>query len=137
MAWRIFRCRDAHAIEVDAMAQDDDRSLPQYRGPPPGASSPPDHVSNPQVYEIFHGSKPEDRDGTVSMTPSEEQQPGRRPTITDGLKTIKSEDFFKVHQLPCARQGWMTGIGAGFVFGVGRYITGGQLRTSRRGASYC
>lgn len=109
------------------MAQDDGRPLPQLRGPPPGETAPPEHVNKPQVYEIFHGSKPEDRDGTLSNTPTEEgQAPYKRATISDGFKTIKSEDFLKVHQIPCARQGWMTGIGAGFVVGMGRYLVGGE-----------
>ncbi|KAK9781636.1 hypothetical protein SCAR479_01507 [Seiridium cardinale] len=109
------------------MAQEDDRPLPQPRGPPPGAVAPPDHVDKPHVYEIFPGSKPEDRDGTLSNVPSDEQQPARRPTISDGIKTIKSEDFLKVHEIPCARQGLMTGIGAGFVVGFGRYLTGARI----------
>ncbi|KAF7534127.1 hypothetical protein G7054_g6493 [Neopestalotiopsis clavispora] len=109
------------------MAQDEHTTQPQPRGPPPGATAPPDHVGKPQVYEIFHGSKPEDRDGSVSRGPSEGQEPKRQPTISDGIKSIKSEDFFNVHQIPCARQGWMTGIGAGFVLGVGRYLTGARI----------
>lgn len=108
------------------MAQDDSTTQTHPKGPPPGATSPPDHVGKAQVYEIFHGSKPEDRDGTISKTPSDEQQNARRPTITDGFKTIKSDDWLKVHQIPCARQGFMTGIGAGFVVGMGRYLTGGE-----------
>ncbi|KAI0129158.1 hypothetical protein BJ170DRAFT_362103 [Xylariales sp. AK1849] len=104
----------------------DDRPLPQPRGPPPGATAPPDHVSGPQVYEIFHGSKPEDRDGGLSTTPDSQKRPAR-PTITDAAKSIKSEDWLEVGQIPCARQGWMTGIGAGAVVGAGRYIMGARI----------
>lgn len=111
------------------MAQGTDNP-PQLRGPPPGATAPPDHVQTPQVYEIFHGSKPEDRDGSLSTASPEtpggsEQKPNKRPSITDGIKTIKGDDFFSVHKIPCAKQGYLTGIGAGFTLGAGRYIAGG------------
>ncbi|KAH8199719.1 hypothetical protein TruAng_006127 [Truncatella angustata] len=109
------------------MPQDQGNSLPQPRGPPPGEVNPPDHVNKPQVYEIFHGSKPEDRDGTVSRAPADDQQPNRRPTISDGIKTIKSDDFSKVTQIPCAREGFMTGIGSGFVLGMVRYLAGARI----------
>lgn len=107
------------------MTKEDDRPLPQPRGPPPGATAPPDHVNKPQVYEIFHSSKPEDRDGSLATAPAEPQDQNKRPTISDGIKSIKSEDWLKVHEIPCARHGFMAGIGSGFVVGVGRYITGG------------
>ncbi|KAI4594218.1 hypothetical protein KJ359_008493 [Pestalotiopsis sp. 9143b] len=111
------------------MAQDDNIAQSHPRGPPPGATAPPDHVDKPQVYEIFHGSKPEDRDGTISRGPSDgqQQEPNKRPTISDGFKTIKKEDFLNVHQIPCARQGLMTGIGSGFVLGMVRYLTGARI----------
>ncbi|KAH8673335.1 hypothetical protein BX600DRAFT_508612 [Xylariales sp. PMI_506] len=106
------------------MAQGDDSNTrpAEPRGPPPGATAPPDHVKNPQIYEIFPGSKPEGRDGS---TP--EQQKMQRPTITDAAKTIKAEDWLKVHQIPCARQGFLTGIGAGAVIGMGRYVMGARI----------
>ncbi|KAI1851331.1 hypothetical protein JX265_000435 [Neoarthrinium moseri] len=110
------------------MANDDGRPLPQPRGPPPGATAPPEHVDKPQVYEIFHGSKPEDRDGSLASAPTSPEAPNnKRPTIADGLKTIKSDDWLKVHQIPCARQGFLTGIGAGALIGAGRYLFGARV----------
>ncbi|KAJ3554180.1 hypothetical protein NPX13_g10683 [Xylaria arbuscula] len=106
------------------MAQDDD-TPPRLRGPPPGATEPPDHVKKPQIYEIFHGSSTSsDRSNLPSASPGEpatEGQAGRqpRPTLKEGFESIKSDDFLKVHQIPCAREGLMTGMGAGAVVGAG------------------
>lgn len=109
------------------MANDDDSSVPQPRGPPPGATAPPDHVTKPQVYEIFESSKSEARDvnNPTSNSPGKQGQ-YVRPTMSDGISSIKSDDFLKVHQMPCARQGLLTGIGSGFVMGFIRYLTGGK-----------
>ncbi|ORY68250.1 uncharacterized protein BCR38DRAFT_320380, partial [Pseudomassariella vexata] len=49
------------------------------------------------------------------------------PTISDGIKTIKTEDFLAVHRIPCAREGFMTGIGSGAVVGGLRYVRGAQI----------
>ncbi|KAI1103004.1 hypothetical protein F4804DRAFT_246295 [Jackrogersella minutella] len=103
------------------MAQDDNEP-PRVRGPPPGATAPPDHVKKPQIYEIFPGSKPE---GQASGGAEGQRSP--QPTITDAVHSIKSDDFINVHKIPCARQGLMTGIGAGAAVGMGRYVVGGQL----------
>ncbi|KAK7954095.1 hypothetical protein PG996_014981 [Apiospora saccharicola] len=110
------------------MAQDSDRP-PAVSSAPSGATAPPDQ------YEIFQGSKPEDRDGIVSTAasagnnaaPQTERAGNKRPTITEGLKTIKPDDWFKIHQIPCAREGFMTGIATGFVTGFGRLIAGGRI----------
>ncbi|KAI0516943.1 hypothetical protein F5B22DRAFT_646288 [Xylaria bambusicola] len=112
------------------MAQDDN-TPPNLRGPPPGATEPPDHVKKPQIYEVFHPSTSLDRSDIASASPagtSTEGQPNRqpRPTFKDGIESIKSDDFLKVHHIPCAREGLMTGIGAGAVLGMGRYFTGAR-----------
>lgn len=108
------------------MAPDNER--PAARSPPPGTTAPPDQ------YETFHGSKPEDRDGSISTAasaahnaaPQTEGGGNKRPSITEGLKTIKQDDWLKIHQIPCAREGFMTGIATGFVTGFGRLIAGGK-----------
>ncbi|KAI0551537.1 hypothetical protein F4679DRAFT_130234 [Xylaria curta] len=112
------------------MAQDDE-TPPKLRGPPPGATEPPEHVKQPQIYEVFNSSTTPERShiaaGATSPAGTEGQQ-GRpsRPTFKDGVQSIKSDDFFRVHQIPCAREGFMTGIGAGAAVGVGRYIVGAR-----------
>ncbi|KAI1424232.1 hypothetical protein F5Y12DRAFT_467814 [Xylaria sp. FL1777] len=101
------------------MAQDDD-TPPKLRGPPPGATEPPDQ---------FHGSTTPERSSLAGASPGgTEGQPTRepRPTFKEGVRSIKSDDFFKIHHIPCAREGLMTGIGGGAVVGVGRYLTGAR-----------
>ncbi|KAI1129803.1 hypothetical protein F5Y10DRAFT_145676 [Nemania abortiva] len=107
------------------MAQDDD-TPPKLRGPPPGATEPPDHVKKPQIYEIFNS--PTTPENSHSTTASSEGQPARpsRPTFKEGVQSIKSDDFLKIHHIPCAREGFMTGIGAGTVVGMGRYFVGAR-----------
>ncbi|KAI0813708.1 hypothetical protein GGR55DRAFT_676642 [Xylaria sp. FL0064] len=111
------------------MAQDDD-TPPRLRGPPPDATEPPDHVKKPQIYEVFHGSTatPERNNLHGASPAGAEGQPTKqpRPTIKDGFQSIKSDDFLKLHHIPCAREGLMTGIGAGAVIGTGRYFIGGR-----------
>ncbi|KAI1371244.1 hypothetical protein F4677DRAFT_436337 [Hypoxylon crocopeplum] len=104
------------------MAQDDNEP-PRVRGPPPGATAPPDHVKKPQIYEIFPGSK---FDGQADGKAEGQKSPSQ-PSIKDGFQSIKSDDFLSVHKIPCARQGLMTGIGAGAAVGMGRYFIGGQV----------
>ncbi|KAI1398953.1 hypothetical protein F4819DRAFT_436959 [Hypoxylon fuscum] len=104
------------------MAQDSNEP-PRVRGPPPGATEPPEHVKKPQIYEIFPGAKPEGTvDGAVAG-----QKNTPQPSITEGFQSIKPDDIFKVHQIPCARQGLMTGIGAGAAMGMGRYFIGARI----------
>jgi len=45
----------------------------------------------------------------------------------DAAKTIHLSDFNEVHKKPCARDAFMTGIGAGFGVGGVRAILGGIL----------
>ena len=99
---------------------------PRLRGPPPGAAEPP-------VYEVFHGDNqqtdnaqnPNDNPQTTTTTaPNANATP---PTLKDTIQSIKADDFLNVHRIPCARQGFLTGIGAGAVVGVGRYVFGGEF----------
>jgi len=53
--------------------------------------------------------------------------PQPKVSVLDAAKTIKSEDFFKISQYPCHRQGYMTGIGAGAAIGVGRFVFAGRI----------
>lgn len=52
--------------------------------------------------------------------------PNKRATVGEAFKTIKSEDILKVHQTPCSRDGFITGIGSGAAVGFLRYIVGGE-----------
>ncbi|KAI5921950.1 hypothetical protein F4810DRAFT_309255 [Camillea tinctor] len=105
---------------------------PNLRAPPPGATSPPSHVQKPQIYEVFHSPKPADDakpHGDNGEAQGGQQQPGphTRPTFTEGIQSIKSDDFLAVHKMPCAREGFLTGIGAGAVIGAGRFVLGAGI----------
>ena len=52
--------------------------------------------------------------------------PNKRATIGEAAKMIKAEDLLKVHQAPCSREGFLTGIGSGAAVGFLRYIAGGE-----------
>ncbi|CAK7199795.1 hypothetical protein SEUCBS139899_002479 [Sporothrix eucalyptigena] len=51
----------------------------------------------------------------------------QRASVSDAVKSIKASDFLNVYQVPCARQGFLTGIGGGAVVGALRYIAGGKI----------
>lgn len=56
--------------------------------------------------------------------------PNKRVTLSEAVSTIKPDDFLKVHQTPCAREGLVWGIGSGSAIGFLRYIVGGKCRPS-------
>ncbi|KAH0439400.1 hypothetical protein CcaCcLH18_02877 [Colletotrichum camelliae] len=56
------------------------------------------------------------------------QESAQKPTTAwEVVKNIKSEDFTKVAQAPCARDGLLTGIAAGFVVGGLRLVFKGTI----------
>ncbi|KAK2610280.1 hypothetical protein N8I77_003728 [Diaporthe amygdali] len=56
--------------------------------------------------------------------------PNKRATVGEAFKTIKSDDLLKVHQTPCSRDGFLTGIGSGAAVGFLRYIIGAPVPKS-------
>ncbi|KAI0886745.1 uncharacterized protein GGS22DRAFT_117194 [Annulohypoxylon maeteangense] len=104
------------------MAQDDNEP-PTMRGSPP---EPTETTQQAQTYETF--PHPERHSGAkAGAEGAAEEKPTSKPSVQDAFQSIKSDDFFSLHKIPCARQGLMTGIGAGAVVGAGRYITGGRI----------
>lgn len=65
------------------------------------------------------GQEPNGKNGADS-------KPLRPPTVIDAARTIKAEDFLHVHQNPCARQGFLFGIGGGVAAGALRYVMRGK-----------
>ncbi|PSR92358.1 hypothetical protein BD289DRAFT_451833 [Coniella lustricola] len=53
--------------------------------------------------------------------------PNKRATLGEAVTTIKPDDFLKVHQAPCSREGLLTGIGSGGAIGFLRYIIGAPV----------
>jgi Protein of unknown function (DUF3767) len=49
-----------------------------------------------------------------------------RPSITTAAQTIKPEDFLNIAQIPCGRQGLITGITTGAAIGGLRWILRGK-----------
>jgi cytochrome c oxidase assembly protein subunit 20 len=49
-------------------------------------------------------------------------------SISDAIKTVRWGDFKNVHMYPCARESFLTGIGAGFAVGGVRALLGGTVR---------
>lgn len=110
------------------MADDTRDTNPTPRGPPPGATSPPDHVKTPnKVYEVFH-TPPENAnalpEGSGQNTAGSHKE---TPTLGAAIKTVRWQDFTQVHMYPCARESFLTGIGGGFAMGGIRAIFGGAL----------
>jgi cytochrome c oxidase assembly protein subunit 20 len=104
-----------------------DSNQPSARGPPPGATEPPEHVKTPKVYEVFH-SPPQNAnalpEGSGLNTAGGRERP---PALADAVKTIKLEDFKKVHMYPCVRESLLMGIGGGFGIGGIRALWGGMF----------
>ncbi|KAF4126174.1 cytochrome c oxidase assembly protein subunit 20 [Geosmithia morbida] len=93
----------------------------------PGNGSSPDNPGG------FKGNDPNQRTLNVWSKPIDEKDQqaaggnGQRPTITDAVGMIKPEDFANVAETPCARNGFLTGIGAGFGAGGLRFVVGGNI----------
>ena len=106
--------------------RDSNQSTP--RGPPPGVVEPPDHVKTPnKIYEVFNSPPPSANalpEGSGQNTAGGRERP---PAITDAVKTIKLEDFKKVHMYPCVRESLLMGIGGGFGIGGIRALWGGMF----------
>lgn len=51
-------------------------------------------------------------------------------SVGEVVKTINTDDFLKVHQTPCARDGFLQGIAGGAVIGGLRYVTGAPIPKS-------
>lgn len=79
-------------------------------GPPTGPQDP-----NAQKKELSLWAEPM-KEGDLS---------NQRPSISEAAGMIKSEDFANIATYPCARTGFLQGIGAGFGMGGLRFIVGG------------
>ncbi|TVY43152.1 Cytochrome c oxidase protein 20, mitochondrial [Lachnellula occidentalis] len=93
-------------------------SSPPLRGPPPGATEPPEHVENAKTYEVFPASANSLPEGSGQNTAGRPQN----PNLTDAVKTVRIQDFKQVYMYPCVRESLLTGIGGGFAMGFIRAI---------------
>lgn len=88
----------------------------------------PDPRGNPNEKTLHVWKKPiegqaEDGASADGSTPG---NANKRPTIREAVGMIKTEDFSNVAHMPCARQGLMTGIGAGAGFGGLTFVVRGS-----------
>ncbi|KAG9236053.1 hypothetical protein BJ875DRAFT_372948 [Amylocarpus encephaloides] len=107
----------------------DSNSLPQPRGPPPGETAPPSHVTEtpPKVYEVFHGPPPSANalpEGSGQNTAGSSQE---TPKLKDAFKTLRWEDIQQVYMYPCARESLLMGIGGAFGMGGIRALWGAPI----------
>jgi cytochrome c oxidase assembly protein subunit 20 len=86
-------------------------------------TQPPAEASSPSSVETWTD---------IPKTPPPQAIPGnpQRISLGDAAATIKAEDFLKVHEQPCARDGYMTGIGFGAAVGMLRFVLRGAVYNS-------
>ncbi|KAI4204260.1 MAG: hypothetical protein LQ350_001240 [Teloschistes chrysophthalmus] len=82
-----------------------------------------------KTYETF--DYPPSAPNANSLPGADANTAGGRPpqyaTLTDAFKTIRLEHFKEVHKKPCARESFLTAIGAGFGVGGARFVLGGPV----------
>ena len=79
---------------------------------PPSSQTGPPSPEDPS--KAWFTKTPTEPPASTSESPSDTTpQSSKRPSITDAAQIIKPADFLTVHQAPCARQGFMSGIGGG------------------------
>ena len=90
------------------------------------ASNPENGQPQPGQKTLHVWSKPveEGANPTEAATPS-----NQRPTISEAVSTIKTEDFANIANTPCARQGLLTGIATGAGVGGLRFVLRGSPAT--------
>ena len=58
-----------------------------------------------------------------------EQAQHTQATFWDALKSLSLRDFKTIHRIPCAREAFLAGIGAGFAFGGVKLVMKGIVST--------
>ncbi|KAH7370120.1 hypothetical protein BKA65DRAFT_487709 [Rhexocercosporidium sp. MPI-PUGE-AT-0058] len=99
------------------------------RGPPPGATSPPEHISSssPKVYEVFNAPPASANalpEGSGQNTAGGQKE---APTLASAIKTVRVQDFKQVHMYPCVRESLLMGIGGAFGVGGVRALWGAPI----------
>jgi cytochrome c oxidase assembly protein subunit 20 len=92
--------------------------------PSPSATSPASQLPPPP--HLDHGAtKPTPPTPTAAEAESARTAlSARQPTISDAWASVKAGDFLSVHQAPCSRDGFLTGIGSGAAVGALRFVLG-------------
>ena len=100
-------------------------------GPKPPPQPQLQQLSKPNEKSVYLWSKPVETQGSPTAEGGQQEdgqaQQRRNPTIANAVATIKKEDFSKVVQTPCARQGLVAGIAFGAAFGGLSLVIRGML----------
>lgn len=94
-----------------------------------GEGAPGSESSSPSSPDQTNGPNPPKLNPTEfqsNFPPQEGAAAPGFPSITEAVKTIKSDDFLSVTQTPCARNGFLTGIASGAGIGGLRYVMRGR-----------
>src|SRR4051812_11498015 len=96
-----------HSTKMAGDTRDSSSPTPSPpRGPPPGATSPPEHISSssPKVYEVFNAPPASANalpEGSGQNTAGGQKE---APTLASAIKTVRVQDFKQVHMYPCVRE---------------------------------
>ncbi|KAF0315408.1 Cytochrome c oxidase protein 20 mitochondrial [Colletotrichum asianum] len=96
---------------------------------PAGEGAPGSETSPPTTTTAAAAApKPDPKDFQANFPVQEGAPAAQKPTTAwEVVKNIKSEDFTTFAQAPCARDGLLTGIAAGFVVGGLRLVFKGTI----------
>ncbi|KAL0939730.1 uncharacterized protein CTRU02_206339 [Colletotrichum truncatum] len=87
----------------------------------PGSETPETSTTLAEATGAAAKPDPKDFQANFPINEGGEHKP-HGSTISEAVKTIKSEDFLNVAQTPCARGGFLTGIATGAGVGGLRYV---------------
>lgn len=90
---------------------------------PPPATSPTSQLQPPPQPYLNHGAN-QPTPTSAEAEAARSQLAARQPTIADAWASVKAGDLLSVHQAPCSRTGFLTGIGSGAAVGALRFVLG-------------
>lgn len=91
-------------------------ALPKPQQPPPPPTARPPYLD--------HGANQPLQPTAAEAESARSALSARQPTISDAWASVKAGDFLSVHQAPCSRDGFLTGIGSGAAVGALRFVLG-------------
>ncbi|KAM5351816.1 hypothetical protein ACJ41O_004539 [Fusarium nematophilum] len=94
------------------------------------ASNQQDGQPKPGEKTLHVWSKPIEQNEAASGGEDGATTTNARPTISDAVGMIKKDDFANVANIPCARQGFLTGIASGAGIGGLRFVLRGNATSA-------
>ncbi|KAL8927135.1 MAG: hypothetical protein Q9208_002519 [Pyrenodesmia sp. 3 TL-2023] len=103
---------------------------PKASGQPSGSPDSPSPAG--RIYDTFN--YPATAENVDSLPGAHGKHVGKQQPMNagyiDAVKSIRLADFTEVHRKPCTREGFLTGIGAGFGAGGVRAVLGAPVFTA-------